>query len=502
VSYDINNLYVTFHLKAFYFSVRLKMMNRNSKRKLQEEELQTKSKCTKSVGMDPEISAQFANIDEHNERESQEIKNEGKGKCENLQDKSIRFEDFPAEMLLNILNFLEINDLLKSSQTSKRISVICYDDSLWQKVNLSKKKGPTEFPKKVISHGCKSLNLNEAIIVGTFRLKNESQLTNLDLSGCSGMSHVFQELFLSCHYLQKLTFTQSLQFDTLSMLTSQNGNTLQVLNCWWEYQIRDQNIDLQSIQSILENCTELKELNFWNGVFPGNGITYDCGIYHGNVDYLVKNISPNIEKFCVGASDFRDQHIKILVSRCTKIKELRLAGLCITNDSVTHILDHLSPTLEQLELTDNNIDSPKQFQLKMMPKLKILDNLDYKWEIVHELRKQLPNVSVNGYPPMSTVCKKKKLKYDAYFYNGLVLKLCATCNAEFCEKKDLDEHVSNVHDGKNPCKCDLCGSTFARMNELNRHNNNVHGKNTAIHHCQCCNEDFSENLGCKVILPL
>ena len=205
-----------------------------------------------------------------------------------------------------------------------------------------------------------------------------------------------------------LSFTQPLNFETLSTLTSQNGKSLQVLNCWWEYEITEErsrgvkNIDLPSIQSILENCTELKKLTFWNGVFPGNGITYECGIYHRNVDYLVNNISPNIEKFSVGASDFTDQHIKILASRCTKIKELRLAGLRITNDSVTHILDHLSPTLEQLELTDNNITPQKLFQLKLMPKLKILDDLAYEKRggIVHELREQLPHVRVNGYPPI------------------------------------------------------------------------------------------------------
>ena len=82
-----------------------------------------------------------------------------------------------------------------------------------------------------------------------------------------------------------------------------------------------------------------------------------------------------------------------------------------------HIIEHLSPTLEQLELTDICLDEQKQFELNLMPKLKILDNLDYKWEIVHELRNQLPDVSVNGYPPMATVCKKKKIKYDRFFYN-------------------------------------------------------------------------------------
>jgi hypothetical protein len=95
--------------------------------------------------------------------------------------KTCRFEDYPAEIFLKILNFLEIKYLLKYSQTSKRIRVISYDDSLWKKVNLSKKKVATEFLQKVINYGCKSLNLNEAKVVGTLRLENESQLTNLDL---------------------------------------------------------------------------------------------------------------------------------------------------------------------------------------------------------------------------------------------------------------------------------------------------------------------------------
>ena len=197
------------------------------------------------------------------------------GEDENMMDQSIGFEEFPNELLLKILSFLEIADLIKCSLTSKRIRFICYDDSLWQKIDLSKKKVTTDLIQKVIDNGCKYLNLNEAKIVATIRLKNESQLTDLDLSGCSAFSHVFEELLGSCHYLQKLTFTQPLNFDTLSAVTTQNGKTLKVLNCWWEYKSGLMNrissayyLGLPSIQSIIENCTELKELNFWNGVFP------------------------------------------------------------------------------------------------------------------------------------------------------------------------------------------------------------------------------------------
>ena len=131
-----------------------------------------------------------------------------------------------------------------------------------------------------------------------------------------------------------------------------------------------------------------------------------------------------------------------------------------------------------------------------MPKLKILDNLDYEKRggIVHELREQLPNVSINGYSPMATICKKNKVKYDEYFYNDSDSYLCAICNAEFEEERDLNEHVSNVHDGKNPFKCDLCQSTFEEINELNRHRNFAH-RNTAPHRCESCNEDFFEDMG-------
>jgi hypothetical protein len=333
---------------------------------------------------------------------------EGK-RDENFKEKSIRLEELPSELLLKIFSFLDITNLLKCSQTSKRIRSICYDDSLWQKINLRKMTVPTEFLQKVIGYGCKSLNLSKANSVGTLRLENKSQLTNLDLLGCSATSHVFEELLKSCHYLEKLTFTQQLDFNTL---TSQNGKSLIVLNCWWEFQPRSgKNIDLTSLQSIIENCTELKELNFWNEVVNSDGenINYHCGFSNDAInmfdmmEFLVKSISPNIEKFSVFECPFDDQHIKVLLSRCTKIKDLRFGYLDLTNDSVTHIIDHLKPTLEKLNLTGIIImEYQNMFQLKLMPKLKSLDCLcTSDINVISELRNELPNVSVNGYPPLT-----------------------------------------------------------------------------------------------------
>ena len=83
-----------------------------------------------------------------------------------------------------------------------------------------------------------------------------------------------------------------------------------------------------------------------------------------------------------------------------------MANTDIINDSVTHIISHLKPTLEKLVLDEwrsNRNDFRKLYQLKSMPKLKKLDfTLDTQDKnVLSDLRNQLPNVSVNGYPPLT-----------------------------------------------------------------------------------------------------
>ena len=168
----------------------------------------------------------------------------------NLKDKSIRFEEFPSELLLKILSYLEITNLLKCSQTSKRIRSICHDDSLWQKINLRKKTVPTEFLRKVIGYGCKSLNLSKANLVGTLRLENKSQLTNLHLLGCSATSHVFEELLKSCTYLQKLEFTNNINVDYQRILKLKLMPNLKSLFIDYPRTVLDVEIEEQLIKEL------------------------------------------------------------------------------------------------------------------------------------------------------------------------------------------------------------------------------------------------------------
>ena len=99
---------------------------------------------------------------------------------------------------------------------------------------------------------------------------------------------------------------------------------------------------------------------------------------------------------------FVDNHFKILLSRCNKIKELNLRNVELTNNSLTIIQEHLSHTLKKLSLDYSDELSLIGFlELKSMPRLKFLffhDDRDGededRDEAIENLRKQLPHLRI------------------------------------------------------------------------------------------------------------
>ena len=47
-------------------------------------------------------------------------------------------QDLPNEIMLKVINYLYIKDLVELGEVSKKISAICSDQSLWQKIIRSK----------------------------------------------------------------------------------------------------------------------------------------------------------------------------------------------------------------------------------------------------------------------------------------------------------------------------------------------------------------------------
>ena len=185
-------------------------------------------------------------------------------------------QDLPDEIILKVIEYLNINQLIKFGEVSKRMRAVRNDKSLWKKINLSNDDlrdcyiyheidVPSGFVKMVIENGCEYLSLH-FVKVGTpgipismtsvenLCLDKTSSLKYLDLKYCDAHFLFFEEILASCHFLQKLSMDSIREgkWITPKMINStcyQNGRTLQTLNL-----SACKGLDLESIQKITKNC--------------------------------------------------------------------------------------------------------------------------------------------------------------------------------------------------------------------------------------------------------
>ena len=76
-------------------------------------------------------------------------------KCQKMS--SYKIDDLPDELILEILSFMNVKEIIKCGQVSKRIRSICSDETLWQKVNLYNKIVPVDFLIRLVDNKCKYL---------------------------------------------------------------------------------------------------------------------------------------------------------------------------------------------------------------------------------------------------------------------------------------------------------------------------------------------------------
>ena len=335
------------------------------------------------------------------------------------------FQDLPDELVLKVLSYTETKDIISCGQLSKRIRQISNDSTLWVTANLEKKIVKTELLEMILSKECKILNLSNSTIVGHLRRNMISQLRVLDLSqsawgfpvrGRPAQVYYEENMFEIEDLLSSCCFLQNLKMEGLRITSKMafsiclNGTTLQVLNLSHSFEddvLFDRlnhlvpNTDLLSI---IKSCQELKELelNYTKTIDTDDEFE---GLSDYDLQVLAKHISPNVEKLNLIIQDFEDEHVKIMLSRCNKIKVLTLETKFITNDSLQMIRQCLNLTLEELTLA--NYGSFHCFclhKLKSMSRLKIL-NLHNKTEDkkVQHLRQQLPHLMIRTFFDPSTV---------------------------------------------------------------------------------------------------
>ena len=251
-----------------------------------------------------------------------------------------KFQDLPDELILKILSYLELKYLIKCGQISTRIRNISQDSSLWMTVTLKKKIVKTDLLEMILSRGCQTLNISNSTIVGGLSSNLKSQLRVLYLSqsewGYPARQwpakvyyeenvEVLEDLLFSCCSLQHLEMEGLCITPKMALSICKNGKTLQVLNLNHSLVATFDRLDYtlhnttSDFQAIIKCCQELKELDL-------NYINYITlmGIKDDDLEFLAKNLSPNVEIFNLIDQGIKDDHVKILLKRCNKIKILTL----------------------------------------------------------------------------------------------------------------------------------------------------------------------------------
>ena len=200
---------------------------------------------------------------------------------------------------------------------------------------------------------------------------------------CKANDGVLEDLLYSCHYLQKLSLAGlTLNSEMIKHLSLQNGHTLEVLDLQCS-----KGWNLTSIQHIIKNCQQLREINFCN-----------TSLSSQSIEFLVNNLTPRIEKLNLDfMTYFSDEHLNTLVTRARNIKALSLRGTPITDDSLISITNQLNTTdLEELDVRDTHVDLNKLIELRSMTKLRLLNCWHLNNNEIKKVKKELPHLSING----------------------------------------------------------------------------------------------------------
>ena len=257
------------------------------------------------------------------------------------------FQDLPDELVLKVLSYTETKDIVSCGQLSKRIRQISHDGTLWVTANLERKIVKTELLEMILSKGCKILSLSNSTIVGCLRRNMISQLKVLDLSHVSVCPDV------ACQFCGERCLGNILVLEDL-LYSSCSLQHLEMEGVYLTPKMSD---------SICKNAQTFSSLEF-----------------------LAMNITPNVEKLNLSHLHVMDDHVKILLRRCNKIKVLNLDATLLTLDSLFTITHYLNLTLEELSLGYCNYKpfKPRLISFESMPRLKILNLYNKKEEDLDE----------------------------------------------------------------------------------------------------------------------
>ena len=334
----------------------------------------------------------------------------------------LSIESLPNEIFMNIFSNLNIKDLFKCAQVSKKLRQISYYKSFWKCVNLFNQKVSCELIAHIIKLGTEYLNLHGATLVedADTDLPRENNLKYLNLTECSVDDKFLVKLLRSSKSLEKLSLSgvnykhfyemyEQAELDGKTCDCNHDVNMLNVRTSWYlECLIPNAKmlttldlsssskfcpfvcVNFESIKEIILVCQDLREANF----------EYQVSLEE-DLDWFVNNLTPKIEKLNVAEISIQDWQMVQLLKRCKNITELDINGSFIGARDPTQLLaisENLSQSLVKLRLPNNTVIT--QSFLNSLPKLKYIwrevvgkrhpQHQDGTW-----IKSQYPQISYN-----------------------------------------------------------------------------------------------------------
>jgi len=291
-------------------------------------------------------------------------------------------ESLPNEILVQIFTSLNIQDLARCAQVSKKWRIISKDKKLWLKANLCLNSISGQTIEAICSHETKYLGLRSATIRGPSCFPEKNNLKYLDLSRCQNSGEndrdILVELTASCN-LEKLSVASLFMSSSFIKSIQQNAPTLKVLDL-----TECRGLTPKSIKRIVTKCTGLTELNVQRTHLDRDSISSLCR-------YLPKSL----EKLNLSFLPVKDEQVQKLVTRCNNLSELDLSGTQITYDAVPYIIENISHSLVKLSLPNQVDDLQELIELASMPKLQYLW---YNFNMVRrpeKCKKRLAHLKIN-----------------------------------------------------------------------------------------------------------
>ena len=379
----------------------------------------------------------------------------------NSNNPVLNVEFLPNEILMNIFSHLNIKDLYKCAQVSKKFRQISHDKSFWKCVNLYDQYVSCEFISQIIRLGTEYLNLQGATLVEDVDtdLPRENNLKYLNLAESSVNDKFIVKLLRSSKSLGKLSLAgvnhKHFYEYYEQKKCNHDLNMLEVRTSWYleclipnakmlttldlRNGVRDQSnvgncVNFETIKEIIIVCDELKEANF----------EYQISLEEG-LDFFANNLTTKIEKLNISYINILDEHMVKLLKRCKNITELDL--FCCGLDwpdratrketeqrTLVAISENLSESLVKLQLPDDSFVYPGF--LNSLPKLQYLwhqgtdppsatnPHQDKTW-----IRSQFPQIAINEGNAQIASCANEYFEPNLGFWE---LK---------CTAVDLDFHT-------------------------------------------------------------